>query len=50
MMRDTAFLLANGVSMAEAMRLSPVRRLALIVAIGEQKGERFDWRAMQFVS
>ena len=47
-MRDTAFLLVNGVSMTEALRLSPVRRMALIVAIGEAKGGTFDWRNLRF--
>ena len=47
-MRDTAFLLVNGVSMTEALRLSPVRRMALIVAIGEAKGGTFDWRSLKF--
>lgn len=47
-MRDTAFLLTKGVSYADALRLSPVRRRALCVAIGEIMGEEYDWERREW--
>ena len=39
----------NGVlTLADALRLSPARRMAYVVVVGELKGAEFDWGAMQF--
>lgn len=48
MFQDIAFLASRGVPMAEARKLSNVRRLALVVALGEAEGGAFDWRAMRW--
>ncbi len=38
----------NGVPFDVAFALSPALRLAMVVAVGTLKGERFDWEAMQW--
>lgn len=48
MFQDIAFLMARGVPMAEARKLSNVRRMALIVALGESEGGEFDWGAKRW--
>ena len=42
------FLVKNGVPYDVAMRLSPTRRVAYVVAIGELAGGAFDWRTMSW--
>ena len=38
----------NGVPYDVAARMSPVRRMAFIVAFGELKGHSFDWDHMRW--
>jgi hypothetical protein len=38
------FLMMNGMPLPDALALSPVRRLAYVVAIGTLKGGRFNWK------
>ena len=47
-MRDAAFLLQNGMPYDVVMSLSPTRRLAWVIAHGEQLGGKFNWNAMQW--
>jgi hypothetical protein len=39
-------LVTNGVPYSEAMNWSQARRIAALVAIGESKGQTFDWDRM----
>lgn len=41
-------LLALGVPWAEAWAMTSTRRLALIVAAGENEGGSFDWDALRW--
>ena len=40
--------LSNGVPYQEALKLSPIRRLAYVVALGEIRGNKFDWDNMRW--
>lgn len=39
----------NGVPEDMAFRMSTVRRLAWIVALGESEGGRYDWHAQEWI-
>lgn len=47
-MQDLAFLISNGVPYSEVLRMSPTRRMAMCVAIGEHQGGQFDWHRMRW--
>lgn len=49
-MQQVAALLSEGVPYDTAMEWSWVRRLAFIVAIGEAKGNHFDWSRMEWIA
>ena len=46
MLRQVVLLVQNGVPYDVAMKMSATRRLAMIVAIGELKGGRWNWNTM----
>ncbi len=43
MLREFLVLARNGVPWDEVCRMTPTRRLASVVAIGEMDGGEFDW-------
>ncbi len=44
------YLLRNGVPWTEIMTMSPARRLACCVCIGEIDGGAFDWSTLQWAA
>jgi hypothetical protein len=42
-LRQMVILLQNGVPYDVIMKMSDVRRVAMVVAIGELKGGRYNW-------
>lgn len=48
MIFQVARLLKNGVTMQEAWAMSPARRLAFVVALGEIDGAVFDWEMLRW--
>jgi len=42
------YLVKNGVPLNRAMKMSPARRLAHIVALGEIEGRAFNWNKLEW--
>lgn len=48
-MREIMYLLDGGVPWEVATRITPTRRLAMVVARGELRGGTYDWATLRWV-